>query len=136
MDISRRKGVLDPAGGHQGGMYWDWNSGYIFLKLEGTSPQATQTGNAFMYHVGLFGGYQAKTLNNLRTIKLSFDNSKAQVSASQIPTVNLQTDIAKVFDGPTKISIAQHPEVMVSDFSATIANNYAQMFRFVNLQSN
>lgn len=136
MDVSRRKGVLDPAGGHQGGMYWDWNSGYIFLKLEGTSPQAIETGNAFMYHIGLFGGYQAKTINNLRTVKVFFDNNKALVSASQTPTIQLQTDIAKLFDGPTSISIKQHPDVMVSDYSSTIANNYAQMFRFINLQSN
>lgn len=34
LGVDRRKGVLDP-GGHQGGMYWDWNSGYIHFKLEG-----------------------------------------------------------------------------------------------------
>src|SRR5688572_8355196 len=34
MDISKRTGVLDPALGHDG-MYWTWNSGYIFFKMEG-----------------------------------------------------------------------------------------------------
>nr|WP_293838311.1 MbnP family protein [uncultured Arsenicibacter sp.] len=136
MDVSKRTGVLDPAGGHSGGMYWDWNSGYIFLKLEGSSPQAVETAGTFMYHIGLFGGYQAKTLNNLRTVRVSFNTNKAVVGQSLTPAVQLRTDVATIFDGPTKISIAQHPDVMVSDFSAIIANNYSQMFRFVNLQSN
>ncbi|OIN59134.1 hypothetical protein BLX24_12730 [Arsenicibacter rosenii] len=136
MDVSKRTGVLDPVGGHSGGMYWDWNSGYIFLKLEGSSPQAVETAGTFMYHIGLFGGYQAKTLNNLRTVRVSFTNTKAVVGQNLTPAVQIRTDVATIFDGATKISIAQHPDVMVSDFSATIANNYSQMFRFVNLQSN
>ena len=39
MDVSKRPGVLDPAQGHDG-MYWTWNSGYIFFKMEGISPAA------------------------------------------------------------------------------------------------
>jgi hypothetical protein len=40
MPIDKRTGVLDPAagGGHDGGgMYWGWNSGYIFFKFEGNA---------------------------------------------------------------------------------------------------
>ena len=40
MDISRRTGVLDPSGGMGDGMYWGWNSGYIFFKMEGESAAA------------------------------------------------------------------------------------------------
>ncbi|MBL7829527.1 MAG: hypothetical protein JNK41_00755, partial [Saprospiraceae bacterium] len=32
--VSERTGVLDPAG-DGAGMYWAWNSGYIFVKTEG-----------------------------------------------------------------------------------------------------
>ena len=51
-DISQRIGVLDPttAGGD---MYWGWNSGYIFLKLEGSLSSSAKN---FMYHIGGFGG--------------------------------------------------------------------------------
>ncbi|MBK6997197.1 MAG: hypothetical protein IPH31_20615 [Lewinellaceae bacterium] len=55
-DISARTGVLDPAAGASG-MYWAWNSGYIFVKVEGTSPQAPLNAGAgeriFQYHTGL-----------------------------------------------------------------------------------
>jgi hypothetical protein len=43
-------GALSPANG----MFWSWNSGYIFFKLEGTSPQAPN--NNFTYHIGGFAG--------------------------------------------------------------------------------
>jgi hypothetical protein len=66
MDVSFRTGVLDPTS-DGGDMYWGWNSGYIFFKMEGTSAASTATGNLFMYHIGGFGGYSATTINNLKT---------------------------------------------------------------------
>ena len=65
MDVSQRTGVLDPSGAGAD-MYWTWNSGYIFFKMEGTSPAATGMGNSFMYHIGGFGGYSAPTINNIK----------------------------------------------------------------------
>ncbi|MEZ0611881.1 MbnP family protein [Fibrella sp. WM1] len=134
-DVSRRKGVLDPGSSHTSGMYWDWNTGYIHLKLEGTSPAAPvdATGNRnFRYHVGLFGGYQSRTLNNLRTVRvpLSSSGNTLNVGTDQRTRLVVMADAGKLFDGPTPISIAQYPDVMVSPVSATIANNYATMFSF------
>ena len=73
MDITRRTGVLDPAGGMDDGMYWGWNSGYIFLKLEGTSDMAPVDPSGhrkYRFHIGGFGGYSAPTINNIKTIIL------------------------------------------------------------------
>lgn len=41
-------GALDPSKG----MYWTWNSGYINLKLEGSSPMSKEVKNAFNLHLG------------------------------------------------------------------------------------
>jgi plastocyanin len=74
-DVSQRTGDLDPAGGGAD-MYWSWNSGYIFFKIEGTSPQSTEMGNMFMYHIGGFGGYSsAMALTILETLR--FHSSEA-----------------------------------------------------------
>ncbi|UHG89877.1 MbnP family protein [Spirosoma oryzicola] len=136
-DISQRTGVLDPA--LNNGMYWEWNSGYVFLKLEGTSPAAPTTDNrAFFYHVGGFGGgYNGKkTINNLRSVTLSFNGDVVKVDPSLKPQVRLKVDALKVFDGPTKLSIAQNPQVMFVPFSATIADNYASMFSYNRVAAN
>lgn len=135
MDISRLTGVLNPAGDHTSasGMYWSWNSGYIFLKLEGTSPSVPTdaTGrNTFQYHIGLFGGRNTPTINNLKTVRVAFGKDVAAVTPKQRPTVTLQADVLKLFDGPATVSIVKNPNVMVSEYSQTIANNYAQMVRY------
>ena len=135
MNISRRTGVLEPGGGHNSGMYWDWNSGYIFFKLEGTSPQITPDPAGeqyFQFHVGLFGGYDTKTINNLRTVTVPFGTGGIRVNAGQTGLVTILADVLKVFDGATRVRVAATPSVMVSPYSASLASNYTTMFRFSN----
>ncbi len=139
MDISRRKGVLDPGdASHDGdGMYWSWNSGYIFLKLEGNSSKVVPdpAGNQkFRFHIGGYGGYNAKTFNNLRTVTLPLGSVPAKVGPDQNPSVAIIADVAKIFDGAQKISLAANSTVMFSDYSSTIANNYAAMFRVLEVK--
>lgn len=133
LGIDKRKGVLDPAVG----MYWDWNSGYIHFKLEGISPAAPVSAgvNTFTYHIGLFGGYQSKTLNNLRTITVPLGSMPARITAGTLPRVRIEADLLKVFDGPNTLRIGQSPTIMVSPLSAGVADNYARMFRFAGITS-
>ena len=138
MEIGKRTGALDP-GGAAAGMYWDWNSGYIFLKLEGTSAKAPvdATGKRnFMYHIGLFGGYskETKTINNLRTIQLAFGSEPAHVVINSTTGIQIKADVLKIFDGVKPLSIAKTPDIMVSDSSKNVANNYATMFSVGTIQ--
>ncbi|RCR70219.1 MbnP family protein [Larkinella punicea] len=136
MDIGKRTGALDP-GGAAAGMYWDWNSGYIFLKLEGTSAKAPvdATGKRnFVYHIGLFGGYQTKTVNNLKTIQLALGTQPAHVIVNGKTGIQIKADVLKVFDGVKPLSIAALPTIMVSDSSKNVANNYATMFSIGTVQ--
>jgi len=139
-DISKRTGALDPAVDHTGanGMYWSWNSGYIFMKLEGTSPSVPRdaTGRSnFRYHIGYFGGRDTKTINNLKTITVPFGTDATQVDPFRQPTVQIQADVLTIFDGITPISIKVYPEVMISPFSATVAKNYAGMFSYKGMKT-
>jgi len=132
MDISKRTGVLNPSGGMDDGMYWGWNSGYIFFKMEGTSavaPVDPSGQNKFRYHIGGFGGYNAPTLNNIRTITVDLTaGGVAKVRTGREPNIHLMVDILKMFNGSTTVSIAANPTVMFGDFSAKIAGNYVNMF--------
>lgn len=139
MDLSKRTGVLDPAtgGGHDGGgMYWGWNSGYIFFKYEGNSNvisddvKGDPTGKKqFKYHIGGFGGYSAPTFNNIKTINIDLTKAgNAKVRKDRQSNVHLFVDIMKVFNGPNNFSIAAHPNVMFSEYSVNIAKNLSEIF--------
>ncbi|MGB4771284.1 MAG: MbnP family protein [Chitinophagaceae bacterium] len=132
-DISERKGVLDPSDGMDNGMYWGWNSGYIFFKMEGNSnaaPTDPSGKSKYRYHIGGFGGYTAPTLNNIKVI--SMDLTKAGTAKAQDghrSNIHIMVDVEKVFNGEEQLSIAAHPTVMFSPYSVKIANNFPAMFR-------
>lgn len=133
MGIERRTGALDPAGTMETGMYWGWNSGYIFLRMEGISaaaPVGPDGLRKFRYHIGGFGGYSAPTINNIKTFTVDLRaGGTAKVRQGREANVHLMADILKVFNGSTSVSIANNPTVMFSDFSRLISANYTQMFR-------
>lgn len=130
--IEKRRGVLDPSGSMMDdGMYWAWNSGYIFVKLEGTSSKGNPVNGKFYYHIGLFGGYNERTVNNTRVVKVNFGELKASVTSAKSPEVHFLVDVLKVFDGPAaNISIAAYNSIMGGqpDKSQQIADNYVNMF--------
>ncbi|HWW39159.1 MbnP family protein [Pedobacter sp.] len=140
MPIDKRTGVLDPAAGgsHDGnGMYWGWNSGYIFFKFEGNSAvisddvKGDPTGKKqFKYHIGFFGGYHAPTLNNIKVIDVDLRTAGiAKVRKDRQSNIHLFVDIMKVFNGKNTFKIAERPNVMFDDFTAKIAANFPEMFR-------
>jgi hypothetical protein len=96
VDQGAQTGALDPANN----LFWSWNSGYIFLAVEGVSPVSTETDNAFQYHVG---GYKedaaSNQVNNIRTITLSFNGDTAPVRAQHEPEVHVVFDVNKFFNG-------------------------------------
>src|SRR5690554_3448972 len=104
MDVSDRTGVLDPAGDDEHGMYWSWNSGYIFLKMEGMSDAAPldPTGQPkYRYHIGGYGGYDSPTLNNTRTITIDLTQAgTANVRDGRKSNIHLMVDVNKILGGP------------------------------------
>lgn len=134
--LSQRTGVLDPASG-AAGMYWAWNSGYIFVKVEGTSPQAplnTATNTRpFRFHIGLFGGKYgdnqgSATLNNIKTVNLS-SSTALKVRTDSTPDAHVEVELMEMFKSPTNVSVATNSIVMVTPYSATVADNYKDMFK-------
>lgn len=132
MDIDRRTGVLDPASGMDDGMYWGWNSGYIFFKMEGLSEVAPPDGLGqprYRYHIGGFGGYDIPTINNIRKVNLDLQpKGPVYVNQGKVSSLIVKVDVAKVFDGVHHVSIAEMPNVMFSEFSLKVSENYTYMF--------
>ncbi len=133
--VDKRTGVLDPGtGSPMAGMAWDWNTGYIFLKLEGNSPVVNPdaTGNRnYRFHIGLFG--RNGTPNNLRRVSIAFDGASVTPDNPARSLVTIRANVQTIFAGRTRLSLAQSPNIMIAPKSSEVADNYAGMFSFGNL---
>ncbi|MHA8051285.1 MbnP family protein [Aquirufa sp. ROCK-SH2] len=126
--VDQRTGVLDPAAYGNDNMYWSWNSGYIFLKLEGISSKAPLNSaglNKFQYHIGGFGGRSSVTTNNLRKITLKLPQ-QITVRKNISPSIHFIVDIQKIFG--TSNLISTEPVIMNPSNGKKIADNYQSMF--------
>jgi hypothetical protein len=109
-------GALDPAKG----MFWTWNTGYIFAKLEGKSPSSTAPFQMFTYHIGGFKSGE----NAIRTVSLP-----AQIQIGKTNELIINADVQRWFDGVNTISIASKATIMSPGGPALqMADNYATMF--------
>lgn len=130
MPITNRTGVLDVSG-YAADMYWTWNSGYIFVKLECHKPKAKGEPTPdipYVYHIGGYGGMSGTpTINNLKTISLDFPETLT-VTSSKKAKVNFKVDALKVISGYNDIDFEKYPTVMLTSFSTKIAQNYTAMF--------
>ncbi len=125
MSPRERTGSLD-VGGAAEGMYWNWNTGYIFFKLEGNSPVNAE--GRFRYHIGGYGGYSERTLNNIRSVVLSFENTPLKVQSHHSAMIHMKCNLAKLFYEPHSLKIADNSEVMFAPISAKYADNCARLF--------
>ncbi len=127
MDVSQRTGVLDVSA-TAADMYWSWNSGYIFFKMDGTSPAVTGMGGVFQYHVGGFGGYSTPTVNNLKTITLDLTTrGTPKVKTGKETNIHLMVDVLKALTGTTTMSFATTAMVHSPTAGVPIGNNYSNM---------
>lgn len=114
-------GALDPANG----MFWSWNTGYIFLKLEGNSPAVASPGD-FEYHIGGF----KQPYNSAVEVDLSFGTYTLNTKSGSKPEVHVVVDLEEFFKNPT-LSIASNPNVtMPGPMAKSIADGYKDMFQF------
>jgi hypothetical protein len=133
LPIEERKGVLDPGRDMAASesMYWTWNSGYIFFKMEGSSPAipADKTGfHEFEYHIGGYGGYNTPTINNIRRVTLTLPpNSFLRVRNHKKAIVHIRFNVQQVLD---HIDLKKQHHVMLTPESARIADNYAAAFSY------
>jgi hypothetical protein len=113
-------GALDPANG----MFWSWSTGYIMLKLEGVSPQSTQSDKTFVLHAGGFSGANSV----VRTITLNLPNTLV-VKSEGSTHMHIAADVLKTLKAPNIIDFSTTNVIHMPGASAKrLADNYANMF--------
>ncbi|MFT3932126.1 MAG: hypothetical protein QM726_00810 [Chitinophagaceae bacterium] len=110
-------GSLDPMNG----MFWTWNSGYIFAKLEGQSDSSHAPAHSFTWDVGGF----RSTQNALRKISLSLPHKKNNDDNSVV----INADVLQWFDAVHPLKISTSPVChQPGKLAMQIADNYSHMF--------
>lgn len=125
------KGLLS---GINQGMYWSWNTGYIFFMFEGTSSLLKgnhQDGEDFMYHIGGYSG----SINNIRKKTFTLGATTAVVSDTKTPEVLFKTDLMKVFNGKNQLRIAKNSVVMFDPYSVAIMANIEEAISLENVKN-
>ena len=110
-------GNLDPLKG----MFWTWNTGYIFFKIEGHAATSPQPGNIFEYHIG---GYM-KPHNNIKTIELALPDIDQTTNTIQY---TITAAIDSVLNGQNKIDFSIHSSITTLPDAWMIAGDYGNMF--------
>ena len=114
---------LDPIKG----MFWTWNTGYIYAKLEGQSDSSHAPSNYFSYHVG---GYKTGE-NVLRKVVLTIPANNKQL----LSTIVIEADILKWFNASNDIKISSSSLChQPGDLAIKLANNYQYMFQITEVQ--
>lgn len=105
-------------------MFWSWNTGYIMMKFEGTSPQSAATNNSLTYHVGGFSGVNSV----LRTVTLDFA-SPIDINGAASGNIRLKANLLQLFGSPNIVNFSQHQMSHLSgEASRKLADNYQTMF--------
>lgn len=118
-----QSGALDPING----MFWAWNSGYIFLKMEGISPVSNSNGKRLEFHIG---GYREPD-NCIKTIYLTL---KQPINTGQTNggVIDIKADINHLFASPNPVNFSTLSSVTGFHHARAIADNYSSMFSIMD----
>lgn len=112
------EGALDPLNG----MYWTWATGFIFVKVEGSSPSSNQPKNMIEYHLGGF----AHPRQNTRWVTLRFQ--RPLVVGPRDVSVGVTFDVGLWLDA-CRINFASTPTVTDVRAAAPMMNMIPSAFR-------
>jgi hypothetical protein len=116
-------GALDPANG----MFWSWNSGYIMVKAEGTSPNSA-TGT-FTFHLGGFKG-------EFRVPK-SFTyslNNKLVVDGDREAEIHMISNVARLWHSADKLSV-KSSHTMPGQIAKTMSGTFYDAIKFDHIHN-
>lgn len=120
-----QSGALDPVQG----MFWAWNTGYIFMKLEGKAPVSKSSGHIYEYHIG---GYHSPA-NCIRKVSLSFTKNLLKINSSQKSAIYIKADAAEILRTPTTIDFSILSSVTDFHHATRVADNYKDMFSIIKV---
>lgn len=114
-----QSGALDPINA----MFWAWNTGYIFMKLEGKAAASSAPGKIFEYHIG---GYKDPN-DNIRKIFFPFTEN-VLIEKNKTAEIKMKVNVSEILKDPTTIDFSKLPTVTDAQNGGIIADNYRDAF--------
>ena len=110
-------------------MFWTWNSGYIFMKLEGNSSFSNSPGHFFEYHIGGF----KEPYNAIRKIKLTFDQP-VEISKHKLTDILINVNVLEILQHPNSIDFSKNSSIVEPSQSKIVSDNYEDIFSIINIK--
>jgi hypothetical protein len=118
-----QSGALAPSNG----MFWNWTTGYIMIKAEGESPNAS--GGSFSFHLGGFSG-----VNNIVKEKTtSFNGDVLTISKNSAPVIHLMANVARFRHTLGSLANGSARVHMPGQAAKTMADDFTSWIRFDHL---
>ncbi|MFN4122118.1 MAG: MbnP family protein [Flavobacteriales bacterium] len=118
-------GALSPSNG----MFWSWNTGYIMIKAEGTSPQS-QNGT-FSFHLGGF-----RSENNIVTERSTdFNGQILRISPNGTPKIHMYVNPARFRHTLGSLSNGATTVHMPGANAQTMALDFINWIRFDHMHN-
>ncbi len=114
-----QSGALDPTNA----MFWAWNTGYIFMKLEGKAATSSAPGKIFEYHIG---GYKDPNYN-IRKIFFPLKEN-VLIEKNKTAEIKMRVNVSEILKDPTTIDFSKLPSVTDAQNGGIIADNYRDAF--------
>lgn len=113
------------------GLFWSWNSGYIFAKMEGTYHHGS-SGN-FAYHLGGFTG----TSSCIREQEFDLGGAVMTVSPDATPQIHMNVDMMSLFEFSTPpLDVMNVNNVtMPGSMASSIMDNFVGGIEFEHLHN-
>lgn len=121
-----QSGALDPVNA----MFWAWNTGYVFVKLEGKAAASKSSGHIFEYHIG---GYKQPT-NCIRTIALDLSKDPLRSRGEEYCGIQIKADALELLQAPMTIDFSTLSSVTDFHHATEIADNYTDMFSVLKIE--
>lgn len=110
-------------------MFWTWNSGYIFMKLEGNSSFSNSPGHFFEYHIGGF----KEPYNAIRKIKLTFDQP-VEILKHKLTDILIKVNVLEILQHPNSIDFSKNSSIVEPFQSKIVSDNYEDIFSIINIK--
>lgn len=123
-----KAGDLDPVQG----MFWTWNSGYIYFKFEGNATVSPEPNGKFEYH---FGGFRYPN-SAIRNFTAALTDPKFwDLSGGDTLQININIAPGQFFSAPYPLRISTTPVCTTpGPLAASIADNLAAAFQLTNVE--